>query len=82
MREKCTEITFISYNEAKEKSCIWQNENESPVNSFLIDQSLSKAKGEGGKKTNTPEMLIWNRHFREQIRLSNYHLCLQMTPLM
>lgn len=50
MQEKCTEITFISYNEAKEKSCIWQNENESPVNSFLIDQSLSKAKGEGERK--------------------------------
>ncbi len=31
---KYIEITFVSSNGAKEKSCIWQNVNESPVNLF------------------------------------------------
>lgn len=31
---KYIEIAFVSYNEAKKKSCIWQNGNEPPVNLF------------------------------------------------
>lgn len=81
------EITMVSYNgRSGAESSKRLNGNESTPSLFLIDQSLSKAKarvgGWAGGATNTPEVLIWNRHFREQIRLSNYHLCLRMTPLM
>lgn len=76
-------ITFVSYSGARrEEWPIWRGGNEAAVNLFLIDQSLSKGKGKRGKENKHSEMLIWNRHFREQIRLSNYHLCLRMTPLM
>lgn len=76
-------ITFVSYGGARrEEWPIWRGGNEAAVNLFLIDQSLSKGKGKRGKENKHSEMLIWNRHFREQIRLSNYHLCLRMTPLM
>lgn len=77
-------ITFVSYSGARREELAHMASWKwgSSESFFLIDQSLSKGKGKRGKENKHSEMLIWNRHFREQIRLSNYHLCLRMTPLM